>query len=294
MNQAFKRLMALTALGCALSAGAGAAAADSNTSGSPVPPQPKFNKSDSAAYGKALADYMDVYDSGWKDFYASVDMTLVDVKGDKVQRKVVFMSLEQPEGDRIMIRFKSPADIRGITALVYEHPGSTDDTWLYLPASRRTRRISGANRTASFQGTEFTYEDLSRFTVKNYSYKFLSEATVNGEPVYSLEAKPNYKDTGYSKLIVHINRKFWRIEKIEYFDKAGRLLKTLTQGKWKSFHGRFWRPYTFTMENKQSRKTTIVNSLSNYLNLALYKRPDGTARANMTADQFTKRALEEK
>jgi hypothetical protein len=289
-----KRLVALAALGCATLAGAAVFAADSNTSGVPVPAAPKFDKGDPAAYGKALANYMDSFDSGWKDFYAAVDMTLIDSKGDKVLRKVAFMVLEQTEGDKTILRFRSPADIRGITALVHEHPGSTDDTWLYLPASRRTRRISGANRTASFQGTEFTYEDIARFTVQNYSYKFLGEATVNGEPVYNLEAKPNYKDTGYSKLVVSINRKFWRIEQIVYHDKAGRQLKTLTQSKWKQFHGRFWRPGMLTMANQQTRKTTTVNATSMFLNLALYKRPDGTARSNLTAEQFTKRALEEK
>ncbi len=294
MKPGLNGLVALSALAGALSVGAGTARADDNTSGVPVPAQPKFNKGDAAAYGKALAYYMDKFDDGWKDFYTNADMTLVDSKGDKVFRKMTFMVLEQEEGNKTIARFRSPADIRGITALLHEHPGSTDDTWLYLPANRRTMRISGANRTASFQGTEFTYEDLSRFTVQNYNYKFVKEDTVNGEPVYVVEAKPTYKDTGYSKLLVNIHRKYWRIEKIVFHDKAGRVLKTLTQSKWKLFHGRFWRALVNTMENHQTRKTTIVQSPTLFLNLSLYKRSDGSARSNLTVEQFTKRALEEK
>lgn len=294
MNQGFKGLVALSALAGALSVAPVAARAQENTSGVPVPAQPKFNKGEAAAYGKALAYYMDLYDDGWKDFYTNADMTLVDSKGDKVFRKMTFMVLEEQDGNKTIARFRSPADIRGITALLHEHPGSTDDTWLYLPANRRTMRISGANRTASFQGTEFTYEDLSRFTVKNYTYKFVKEDTVNGEPVYVVEAKPIYKDTGYAKLLVNIHRKHWRIERIVFHDKAGRVLKTLTQTKWRQFHGRFWRAHVNTMENHQTRKTTIVNAPTMYLNLALYKRSDGSARSNLTSEQFTKRALEEK
>lgn len=291
MNHTINRVWLLTALAGVITAAPGIALAQ-NASGVAVPPVPKFNEKDAAAFGKAAAYYMDQRDSGWRDYYAKARMTLIDSRNDKVDRDVVFMVLEQTDGNKTIAKFQTPADIRGIAALIHEHPGSTDDTWLYLPASRRTRRISGANRTASFQGTEFTYEDLSQFTVQNYSWKFLSKGTVGKFPVFKLEAKPNYKDTGYSKLIVHVNSNDWRIEKVEFFDKAQRPLKTLTQTNWKSLHGRFWRPQLYVMVNHQTRKTTRVESSAMYVNLALYKRRDGSKRDNLAVDQFTKRALE--
>lgn len=291
MNESIKRIWMLTALAGALSAGPGVALAQ-NTSGVAVPPVPKFDTKDPTRHGKALADYMDARDTGWRDYYAKARMTLIDARGDSVDRDVVFMILEQADGNKTIAKFQTPADIRGIAALIHENPGATDDTWLYLPASRRTRRISGANRTASFQGTEFTYEDLAQFAVQNYNWKFLGNATLGKLPVYKLEAKPNYKDTGYSKLIVHLHRDSWRIEKIEFFDKAQRPLKTFTSGKWIHLHGRFWRPQIFTIVNHQTRKTTRVDISSMYVNLALYKRKDGTTRGNLAVEQFTKRALE--
>lgn len=292
MNHTYKRVWLLTALAGALAAAPGVALAQSNTSGVAVPPVPKFNTKDAAGYGKALAYYMDKRDSGWRDYYAKAGMTLIDSRGDKVNREVMVMILEQTDGNKTIAKFQTPADIRGIAALIHEHPGSTDDTWLYLPASRRTRRISGANRTASFQGTEFTYEDLAQFTVENYTWKFLAETTVGKSPVFKLEAKPNYKDTGYSRLHVYVNKEHWRIEKVEFFDKAQKLLKTLNYANWKLFHGRFWRGQLFTMINHQTRKTTRVEAQSMYVNLALYKRKDGSKRDNLASEQFTKRALE--
>lgn len=263
-----------------------------NTSGVPVPPVPKFDQSDPQRYGAALADYFDLRDTGWKDFYLQAKMTLIDPSGGQVRRDVVIMTLEQPDGDRTLVRFQSPADIRGITALIHERSNGTDDTWLYLPASRRTRRISGANRTASFQGTEYTYEDLSRLSIDRYKWKFLANADVGGEPTFKLEAIPNYPDSGYSKIVIFVHRNHWRPEKGEFYDRAGRLLKSLQVGGWTSFHGRFWRPKTTHMINHQTKKETKIEADQMFVNLSMYKRRDGSARPNLTADQFTKRALE--
>lgn len=290
MKHGSKALVMLAAFAGAIAVGATGARAD-NESGVPIPPVPKFNKKNAKKYGEALARYMDERDSGWRDFYSKGRMTLIDASGDRVQRDVIFLLLEGKDGDRSIMRFRSPADIRGVAALVHEHPGGTDDTWLYLPASRRTRRISGANRTASFQGTEFTYEDLGSLDVESYDWKFLGEGKENGQPVYELEARPKY-DSGYSKLIVYVHREHWRPEKIDYFDKAGRPLKTFTQKKWKLMHGRFWRPQVQLMQNRQTRKATHIAVPAMFLNLSLYKRADGSARDNLTASDFTKRALE--
>lgn len=290
MIRAFQRPVTVLALICATSVVAGTALAN-NSSGVPVPSVPKFDKSNAARYGKALAYYMDKRDQGWRDFYSKARMTLKDSGGDKVRRTITYMVLEQPKGDRTLVRFHSPPDVRGVAALIHEHPGSTDDTWLYLPASRRTRRISGANRTASFQGTEFTYEDLARLTVENYKWRFLDEVTADGRPYYKLEARPTYRDTGYSKLIVYIHRNYWQIEKIEYFDKAKRRLKTYTMTDWKVFHGRFRRAQTHEIVNHQTRKSTLIELDPIYLSLSLYKRKDGSKRNSLKASYFTKRAL---
>lgn len=263
-----------------------------NTSGVPVPPVPAFDSTDPARYGKALAYFMDDRDDGWRDAYLKASMTLISARGDTVSRDIVITTLEQKDGNKSIVRFNSPPDIRGVAALVHEHPGGVDDTWLYVPASRRTRRISGANRTASFQGSEFTYEDLGRIVVQNYDWKYLDKGTVGKEPVHKVEARPRYKDTGYSRLVVYLHRDHWRVEKVDYYDKAGKLLKTMTESKWKEVHGRFWRGATLTMTNHQTKKTTRIDISAMYLNLSLYKRRDGSQRSNLLADQFTKRALE--
>lgn len=291
-----KRLASVSVLGAALATVA-TTQADSNTSGVPIPPAPAYNKADAAVYGKQLAYYADDLDRGWVDQYSSSTMTLIDGKGDKVSRETRQMLLEGKGGDKSISRFMSPPDIRGVAALIHEHQGGTDDSWLYLPSSRRTRRISGANRTSSFQGTEFTYEDLSGFDATRYKWKYLADDSVQvdggSQKVFKLEAIPSYKDTGYSKLTVHLNQKSYRVEKIEYFDLASRALKVLTFSKWEEFHGRYWRARKLEMKNLQTGKRTLLEMNTLLVNLSLYKRKDGSGRDNLKDDDFTRRALEQ-
>lgn len=257
-----------------------------------VPAQPKFNKANAQAYGKQLAEYMDRYDQGWRDQYGKSRMTLFDAKGDSVAREVLQSILEGADGDKSVVRFMKPADVRGVATLIHEHPKGTDDTWLYLPANRRKRRISGSNRTASFQGTEFTYEDLSSLIISKYAWKLLGEDELRGVgDVYKLEAKPQYKNTGYQRLTIYLNPKHWRIERIDYYDKAGRLLKSLKNSKWKHFHGRFWRATRVDMRNLQTKKRTLLELKSLLLDVGRYKKKDGSSRPGLDASRFTKRAL---
>ena len=86
------------------------------------------------------------------------------------------------------IEVDAPFDARGIMLLTYRYKAAdapldqakNDDTWVYVPDLRRTRRISTAQRTDSVQGTDFTMDDLRSFAgiPPQYEWECLGEATV--------------------------------------------------------------------------------------------------------------------
>lgn len=268
------------------------------TSAAEPPPLPDFEPQDPARYGHQIAHHQDHCDRGWIDERARGTMTLFDADGDSVRRsfdRFVFERAE--EGDKIIIRFAEPAEIKGVAALTFERPGTADDSWLYLPASKRVRRISGANNTASFQGTEFTYEDLGSLDAREYDWRFLEEADYPHDPealpVYRLEATPTYDDTGYSRLVVSIHRRVWRQERVEFFDPSGRLLKTRYSRDWEQFQGRFWRARQIEMVNHQTGKRTVIDLTDQRLDLAQSTDPrSGKALRPLTEDLFTARSLQ--
>ena len=80
-----------------------------------------------------------------------------------------------PDGDRLLVRFTHPNDIRGTGFLVWEHPSSEDERFLYLPSLGRVRRIAGAETQESFVGSDFTYEDIGGRELDEYTYALLDE-----------------------------------------------------------------------------------------------------------------------
>jgi hypothetical protein len=255
-----------------------------------------FATGNADTYGRQLAEYMDKFNSGWVDQYFKARMTLHDARGDKVVRAITQQVLEGSRGDKSLVRFLSPAEIRGVAALVHERPRATDDSWLYLPSSRRVRRISGANRTASFQGTEFTYEDLSSLIIDKYRWKHLKDTSVRSDGksarAFVLEARPTYADTGYSRLQVYVNQQNWRVERIEFFDKGKRKLKTLRYSSWTHLHNRFWRARRLEMANHQTKKRTVIEIGALFVDLSRYPKKNGKSRDNLSAAQFSRAALE--
>ncbi len=77
-----------------------------------------------------------------------------------------------PDGDRLLIRFTYPNDIRGTAFLVWEHPSTDDERFLYLPSLGRVRRIAGSEAQESFAGSDFTYEEIGGREFDEYTYAF--------------------------------------------------------------------------------------------------------------------------
>src|SRR6476660_662984 len=80
-----------------------------------------------------------------------------------------------PDGDRLLIRFTYPNDIRDTSFLVWKHPGGEDERFLYLPSLGRVRRIAGSEAQESFVGSDFSYEDIGGRELADFTYALLDE-----------------------------------------------------------------------------------------------------------------------
>ena len=197
--------------------------------------------------------------SGFKDSIAQMQMTLINSAGQKKTRTMKMKVLEGKDEDKSLMEFLTPADVKGTKFLSYEHVDKDDDQWLYLPALKRVKRIASKNKSGSFMGSEFSYEDLTAFNVKKYIYD-KGEAkivTINTHPVYRSSSKPVSKNSGYTKLISYIDAKTFLIQKIEYYDRKNELLKVSTFEEYKKF-GNVYRIGKITMKNVLNEKSTIL------------------------------------
>ncbi|MGI9546044.1 MAG: outer membrane lipoprotein-sorting protein [Flavobacteriaceae bacterium] len=206
--------------------------------------------------GLEIAKAAEAADQGFESAIVDLKMTLKNKNGQTSERSLSNRILELTEdGDKSLIVFNSPKDVKGTATLTYTHKVGADDQWLFLPAVERVKRISSSNKSGPFVGSEFAYEDLSSQEVEKYSYKFLKE---EGSLLF-VEQDPVDLKSGYTRRIATYNKdKGYRLEKIEFYDRKNSLLKTLTYSDYKLYKGKFWRALSLNMVNHQSNKETLL------------------------------------
>lgn len=206
--------------------------------------------------GKQIAEAAEAADRGYGHTIVNSKMVLTNKNGQTSERLLTTKTLEVLEdGDKNLIVFQSPRDVKGTATLSFTHREGADEQWLYLPAIKRVKRISSNNKSGPFVGSEFAYEDLSSFEISKYDYKFLEE---NGD-LLLVEQYPKDPQSGYTRRIVTYNKaKGYRIEKIDFYDRKDTLLKTLTHKNYQQFAGKFWRALEFEMINHQTGKATSL------------------------------------
>ncbi|WP_108802820.1 outer membrane lipoprotein-sorting protein [Aquimarina sp. Aq107] len=227
--------------------------------------------------GLQIAKEADKADQGFNSSIVNLKMTLKNKNGQTSERLLITRTLEQSDdGDKSMIVFNSPKDVKGTSTLTFTHKIGSDDQWLFLPSIKRVKRISSNNKSGPFVGSEFAYEDLSSQEVEKYSYKFLEE---NGN-LLIVEQDPVDPKSGYTRRVVTYNKdKAYRLEKVEFYDRKNSLLKTLTYSDYKLYKGKFWRALTLDMVNHQSNKETQL------------KFSDYNFESELSEDDFTQVAL---
>lgn len=212
----------------------------------------------SSPEGETVAKKIDQHNEGFVSERSKMRLVLEVSKDSKVEREMTNMVLEDVEkGNMSLIEFLSPSDIKGTKLLTHRNKSEDDDQWLYLKRSKRVRRISSNNKSASFMGSEFTYEDIGGKEVEKYTHELVGET---GE-VWVLDRKSKEEGSGYSKERVTFSKKMMSAQKVEYYDRRKELLKTAVMSGFKEYsvNGKsFFRPGKIAIENHQTRKKSSI------------------------------------
>ena len=200
--------------------------------------------------------------SGYRDEFVLYKMILVNAKGDRSDRSLEVRTLEGHDaGDKTLLIFRDPPDVRGTALLIHENRVGDDDQWLYLPALRRSRRIASSNKSSSFVGSELAYEDLTPNEVTKHQYKYLREETLDGVRVWVIESVPRFKDSGYSRRELFVRQDNHQMARVNGYDRKGQLLKVGRWDGWRKVMDKRWRARFLRIENVQSGKSTILEAL---------------------------------
>ena len=210
--------------------------------------------------GLAIATIADAKDDGFADFTASMSMLLRNKQGDESLRYMDTKVLEMlDDGDKTLIVFNQPRDVKGTALLTFSHKTGDDDQWLFLPALKRVKRIASRNKSGPFMGSEFAYEDLSSQEIEKYTYKYLQDDTLDGQAMFLIERYPVDKNSGYTRQQVWLDKAEYRPMKIEFYDRKNSLLKTLVFRGYQQYLGKYWRAEEMFMDNHQTGKSTLLS-----------------------------------
>lgn len=209
--------------------------------------------------GLEIAQEADRRDTGFGDTKAEMRMILRNRNGDETVRKLRIQTLEViGDGDKSLIVFNSPRDVKGTAFLSFTHALDPDDQWLYLPALKRVKRISSSNKSGPFLGSEYAFEDLTSFEVPKYKYKYLRDEAVDGKECFVLELYPQYEHSGYTRQITWMDKERYIPLKTEYYDRKNALLKTQEFKEYQQYLDQYWRADEMLMTNHQNGKSTVL------------------------------------
>ena len=210
--------------------------------------------------GLEIATEADRRDKGWGDQDSTTQMLLHNKHGQTSERKMHSRSLEMDDdGDKSLITFNHPNDVKGTSFLTYSHSTQPDDQWLYLPALKRVKRISSNNKSGPFMGSEFAYEDLSSQEIDKYTYKYLQDDKLDGRDVFVVERYPTYEHSGYKKQVVYVDKAMYQPLKVIFYDRKDALYKTLLFTDYHQYLDKYWRASKMKMINHQTGKSTDLN-----------------------------------
>lgn len=236
--------------------------------------------------GDEIAQRINARDDG-NSVARSMTMELLDKRGKKRTRKTRSFRKYFETEKRIAIFFEKPKNVRDTAFLTFDYleDSEEDAQWLYLPALRRVRRISGSDRGDYFMGTDFTYDDIRQDTKvsrSDYTRKSLGMGEVDGRPCYIVEGIPANEDIaeqlGYSRTLSCVDAEIWMVLKSEIWDLQGKKLKTIHTRDIRQVQG-IWTAHLLEAENhKTGHKTTFIISEVDYL-------------AELGDDLFTRSAL---
>lgn len=206
-----------------------------------------------------------------RDSRADLRMKLFD-RRDRVRERALSMltlrgreapggAKTAPDGDRLLLRFTYPNDIRGTSFLVWKHPQGEDERFLFLPSLGRVRRIAGSEAQESFVGSDFSYEDIGGREIEDFTYVLLDEnaswkaADGVARPAYRLESRRKDRSAEFPRVVSLVVKDTFVVVHADVYNRRDEKQKTYTVRRLEAVQG-IWTVMQSSMSNDLDKTRT--------------------------------------
>lgn len=183
-------------------------------------------------------------------------MDLIDKTGKVTEHRIINQFGNRKNGiTQTVFDFRAPAGVKDTRLLQAEKANKDDDKWIYLPSLKTTRRIATAERTKSFVGSEFTYNDMTVRKFEDDEHTMIDEnvtKTIGGVPtqLWKIKSVPvANKNVEYAYRIQYIDKQSYLPLFCEYYDKTDKMIKTVEVEKHETVTGETGKKYQMRMSN---------------------------------------------
>ncbi len=191
---------------------------------------------------------------------ARMEMVITDSRGRTRTRTMQTWTQNEGEDTRSLTVFTDPGNVRG-TAFLSVREGGNELQKLYLPSVGRIQTISSSERSDSFMGSDFTYEDLGDQDPDDFEFKWLEI----GDSLYTVRAAKPGSDQ-YSSVEFEIDMEKYALKTVRYYDSENNLIKRLEAEKFENVTDSLWSPGKMTMYDLREDRNTSIQWIERSIN----------------------------
>lgn len=209
---------------------------------------------------KTIMQKVEANASGFKDMQDKLKMVVTSQEGSKSEREMQIKALAETDGgSRSMTLFTKPKRDAGVGLLNISDKDGNEGQWVFLPSSKKIKKITSSSKSSYFWGSDFTYEDLSNGV--GYQYKFVGEQACGDKKCYVIDRFPGKFESAYAKTTSLIETDRYLPLQATFYDDKNQIIKTLTFKNYIQHQNKYWKPESIEMVNSSAGSKTELTSL---------------------------------
>lgn len=130
---------------------------------------------------------------------------------------------------RLNLQVSQPPDVAG-TAILLRRDDGDDDMFVYLPALKKSRRVTGGMAASKVLGTNFSYSDIQTLfgALSNSQVTRMPDDTLGDTPVYRLEMRAMSMEGGdFERVVVALEQTHCVPLRVDFLDAGDELVRRL-------------------------------------------------------------------
>jgi hypothetical protein len=185
-------------------------------------------------------------------------LRVINEKSRIAEKRWAYDRIGSHGDSKSVLRFSAPAEVKGVALLVVNHPDRSSDQWMWIPAVGRERRIALQDRSQSFFGTDFSFEDLEERDTNQFDYRLLGDETLEGAVCWKIESKPREKKVSqYTHSYLWVRKDNFVVTQIENY-KNNELIRRAKYTNIQRIQN-IWTAQTLEMFHVKDKSRTILD-----------------------------------